>query len=97
MNDEITHMGVVDRLLRLGLPGNQRRFVIRVDADDIELVEIAEMNAGQRRQLAAEHQMEQLLVVLSHFVFRSYIGIFRLVCGIQAQRSMVLQTLCSGD
>ena len=40
MDDKVAHMGIVDGLLRLALPGGQRRLIVGKDADDIELVEI---------------------------------------------------------
>jgi len=44
VNDEITHVGVVDSLLRLGLPRRQCTRVIGIHADDVELVEVAELD-----------------------------------------------------
>ena len=61
MHDEIAHLRVVDRHLRLLLPGVVGLGVVRIDADDVERCEVAETHALQRFQLAAEHQMEQLL------------------------------------
>lgn len=70
VNDEITHMGVVDRHLRLGLPGNVGALVIGEDTDDVEVVEITELHVGERRQLAAEDKVQELLLlgILSHCV-----------------------------
>src|SRR5215475_6453740 len=62
MDDEIAHLRVVDRLLRLRLPGRVGGRVVRVDADDINLVEILEFNVVDLGQFTAEHKMEQLLV-----------------------------------
>ena len=45
VDDEIAHLRVVDRLLRLGLPGRIGGRVVRIDADDVELVEILELGA----------------------------------------------------
>jgi hypothetical protein len=47
VNDEIAHMGIVDAGLCLGLPDGVRRLVIRIDADDVERVEVAEFGAAQ--------------------------------------------------
>ena len=60
MNDEIAHMGVVDGLLRLRLPGGMGAGVVRIDADDVEPVEILEFGAPKVAELAAEDEMEQL-------------------------------------
>ena len=60
MDDEIAHVRIVDGLLGLRLPGRIGGRVVRVDADDVELVEIPELVAAKLGQLAAEHQMEQL-------------------------------------
>src|SRR5918996_4864342 len=61
VDDEIAHMGVVDGLLRRRLPGRVRRLVVRIDADDVELVEIDELGPARVLELAAEHQMQELL------------------------------------
>src|SRR5581483_4931984 len=60
VDDEVAHMRVVDGLLRLGLPGDIGTGVIRVDADDVDLVEIAELVAAEFGEFAAEDQMQQL-------------------------------------
>src|SRR5450631_2803741 len=61
MDDEIPHLRVVDGLLRLAPPGRIGGGVVRVDADDIELVEILEFGRFEAVELAAEHEMKQLL------------------------------------
>ena len=61
VNDEIAHLRVVDRLLRFGLPCRVGGRVVGIDADDIELLEIFEFNPFDVRELAAEHQVQQLL------------------------------------
>src|SRR5688572_22341051 len=53
-------MRVINRLLRLRLPGRIGGRVIRVDANDVEFVEVLEFVAVEIFQLAAEYQMEQL-------------------------------------
>src|SRR5712692_8334102 len=57
MDDEIAHVRIVDRLLRLGLPGAVGRGIIGIDADDVELGEILELGVVELRQFAAEHEM----------------------------------------
>src|SRR5713226_7512454 len=39
VHDKVAHMGVVDGLLRLRLPGGISGGVVRINADDVELVE----------------------------------------------------------
>ena len=48
MDDEIAHLRIVDGLLRLGLPGRVGGGVVRIDADDVELVEILELGVVER-------------------------------------------------
>ena len=61
MHDEVSHFGIVDGTLRLRLPGRIGARIVRIDTDDVESVEVAELQAGYAVQLAAENQMEQLL------------------------------------
>ncbi len=42
MHDEIAHMGVINGLLGLGLPGRLCALIIGVDTDDIEVLKVAE-------------------------------------------------------
>src|ERR1043166_1470619 len=60
MDDEVAHVRVVDRLLRLRLPGGIGAGVIGIDADDIEIVEVLELDGIEPREFAAEHQVKQL-------------------------------------
>src|SRR5712691_1818710 len=60
MHDEVAHMGVVDGLLGLRLPGGISGSVIRINADDIELVEVLEFDLLEIGELAAENQVQQL-------------------------------------
>src|SRR5262245_20985072 len=60
MNDEVAHMSVVDGLLRLRLPGRIGGGVVRINADDVELVEVPELDPIEIGELAAENQMQQL-------------------------------------
>src|SRR4051794_37894657 len=62
VHDEIAHMRVIHRLLRLRLPGRIGGSVIRIDPDDVDLVEILELVAPEIFQLAAEYQVEQLFL-----------------------------------
>src|SRR5579871_6608140 len=60
MHDEIAHLGIVNGLLRLSLPGRISAGVIRINAHDIELIEVLELRSAQINKLAAEYQMQQL-------------------------------------
>jgi hypothetical protein len=62
MDDEIAHLGIVDGLLRLRLPGGVGAGIARIDADNVEAVEVLEFGGIELVQLAAKHQMEQLLL-----------------------------------
>jgi len=63
VHDEIAHMSIVYCLLCLRLPCGLGRLVIRVDANDIDVFKIAELNGTELFQLTAEHQMKKLLFV----------------------------------
>ena len=54
VDDEIAHMGVVDSLLRFGLPRDVGGRIVRKDADDIDLFEIPEFVAAEFGQFAAQ-------------------------------------------
>jgi hypothetical protein len=56
-------MSVVYCLLRLGLPGRLCRFVIWINPNDIEIIEIAELDGSELSQLTAKYQMKKLLFV----------------------------------
>lgn len=47
VHDEVAHVGIIYRLLGLGLPRGLGRFVIRVDANDIEVFKITEFNGTE--------------------------------------------------
>ena len=53
-------MSVVDGRLSLGLPRCQRRCIVRVDADDIERVQIPELNILKVFEFATKHQVQEL-------------------------------------
>src|SRR5262245_18483919 len=61
VDNEVAHMGVVHGLLSLRLPGRIGARVVRIDADDVDLIEILELDIGEVRELAAKNQMKQLL------------------------------------
>src|SRR5579863_6399250 len=61
MNDEISHLGIVDRLLRLGFPGGIGTGVIGEYPDDFHLRKILERVVRQIVQFAAKDEMQQLL------------------------------------
>ena len=54
VNDEIAHVGIVDSLLRLGLPGDIGAGIVRKNADDVDLFEILEFASAELSQLAAK-------------------------------------------
>src|SRR5262249_35688556 len=61
VDDEVAHMGVVHGGLRPGPPGRECARVVRIDADDVELVEVLEREIVQVGKFATEHKMQQLL------------------------------------
>jgi hypothetical protein len=65
MNDEIAHMGVVDRHLRLFLPRFIGLRIIGINADDIEMVEIVEPDFIEIDEFAAKNKMQKLLTGFS--------------------------------
>src|SRR5262249_27763990 len=62
MYDEITHLGVIDGRLRLRLPRRIGGRVVGIDADDVHLIEVLEDVVFEIGQLAADHEMKQLLL-----------------------------------
>ncbi len=60
VDDEVAHVGVVDRCLRLAAPGALGAVVIGKDADDVDLGGIAEFVGVEVFQFAALLQMQQL-------------------------------------
>ena len=61
VNDEVAHLRVVDRRLRLGLPGRIGGGVVRKQADDLHLVEILEGDVFEVDEFATEDEVKQLL------------------------------------
>src|SRR5581483_10419067 len=60
VHDEIAHMGVVHRAVGGVLPGVVGLGIVGIDADDVELLEVAELDLVERCQLAPEHKMKPL-------------------------------------
>jgi len=58
MHDEIAHLGIVDGLLRLRPPRRVGRGIIRIDADNIDFLEILEFDISDPGQLAAKYEMQ---------------------------------------
>ena len=61
MDDEITHVGVVDCHLRLLLPRLIGLRIIGINPDDIEVVEIVEPDLIETDEFAAKDKMQKLL------------------------------------
>src|SRR5581483_4773822 len=62
VDDEVAHQRVVDGGLRLGLPGRERRRVVRVGAHEVDLAEVAELVLADLLQLAADDEVQQLML-----------------------------------
>ena len=63
VDDEVAHMGVVDRRLRLAAPSLHRLGVVREEADDVDLGEVDELGRGGVLELAAENEMSSCLAM----------------------------------
>src|SRR6516165_11812456 len=61
VHDEIAHLGIVDRALRLGFPGRVGAGVIWIDADNVEPVEVPKLHAVNMIKFAAEDEVKELL------------------------------------
>ena len=61
MHNEIAHLRVVDGALGGALSGVIGLFVIRKDANDVEIVGIFEFGALQVLEFTAEDEMQKLL------------------------------------
>src|SRR5512143_188180 len=59
MDDEIAHLRIVDRGLGLAPPGRERRRIVGVHADQIELGQVFERDICWRKELAAKDQVEK--------------------------------------
>src|SRR5262252_4618120 len=66
VDDEVARVGVVDRLLRLRLPGVISGRVVGINTDDIEPAEIPELDLFQVREFTAENEMQQLRRLIRH-------------------------------
>jgi hypothetical protein len=64
VDDEIAHLGVVDRLLGGRLPSLVGLGVVRIDADDIEGIEVGELVGVDIGQLAATEAGDQYAAAL---------------------------------
>ena len=60
VGDEVAHLGVVHGTLCFGLPSPESGFVIREDADHMDIVNIPEYIGLRVNQLAAENKMQAL-------------------------------------
>ena len=60
MDDEISHVRVIDGLLRLGLPGCMCGCVVWKYADGLDLLEVLEGHVLEIDEFAAEDEMELL-------------------------------------
>jgi hypothetical protein len=61
VDDEITHMRIVDRLLRLALPSRQCRGIVGENTDNIEIPKIPKLDAFKVFEFAAEDEVQELL------------------------------------
>src|SRR6185436_13412190 len=61
VDDEVAHMRVVHGALRHRLPGLVGLRIARIHADDVQRAEVGELDVGERLELAAEHEVKQLL------------------------------------
>ena len=61
MDDEIAHLRIVDRALRLGTPGDVGGGIVRIEADDLDIVEVLEGVVLEIEQLTPDDEVKQLL------------------------------------
>src|SRR5262245_24905198 len=85
VNDEIAHVCVIDGLLRFRLPRDVSSRIVRVDADDVDLVEILELGAAELGELATEDEMQQLRYRCGQIC--RHVSIFGLISGRLGQLS----------
>jgi len=62
VDDEVAHMGVVHGRLSPRPPSPVRLLIAGIGADEIDLGEVAELDAGDVFELATDDEVEQLLV-----------------------------------
>ena len=67
VHDEVSHQRVVDRALRGTFPGHMRLGIVRVDADNVEPLEVPELHPVERFEFAPENQVQELLHLSSAF------------------------------
>src|SRR3954466_11120231 len=60
MHDEVTHMRVVDGLLRLGLPRGVGGGIVGIEAEHVETVEILTLMPREVGECAAKNEKRQL-------------------------------------
>src|SRR3569623_814732 len=58
MDDVLAHLRVVDRALRLGAPGDLRGGVVRIEADDLHVVQVLEGVVLEVEQLASDDEVK---------------------------------------
>lgn len=63
MNNEIAHMRIVNAALSGIPPGTEGLRIIRIDADDVERLQVFEFDLIELRQFAAENEMKQLFLL----------------------------------
>ena len=60
MDNEVTHVGVIDRLLGLRFPDRIGGRIIGIQADHLDLIQILECVVFKIGQFATEHDVKQL-------------------------------------
>ena len=68
VDNEVTHLSVVDGTLRGGFPGFFGLRVVRIDTNDVEFVEILELNGVEICEFTSKHEVQKL--------FSSAFGLF---------------------
>jgi hypothetical protein len=61
VDDEVTHMGVINGLLRLAFPDGMGSRVVRKYSHDLDLIEILESDVFKIEQFTSDNEMKQLL------------------------------------
>jgi len=82
MHDEVSHVGIVDGALRLRLPGRVGGGVVRIDADDVELIDVLEGDVATFSSSPPKHEMEQLFLVSAMMIVPRVIAFFRVTRGV---------------
>src|SRR5690606_16559291 len=97
VDDEVAHMRVIDRLLRLGAPYRLRLGVVRIDADNVERLQIRELDLVRRRQFASEYEVEKLSLFLLRHVASPLLLKLSDLCRWERCRSAAPDTDLSGQ